>query len=553
MTTIDTRPGAADAAPGDAATGSALRSFLVGVANWITTTDHKRIGRLYTGFGLLSLVVTGLLGALLGLERVGAGLVDGDALLQLFQAYRTGLVFGVVIPLGLGLSISVAPLQLGARSIAFPRLALAGFYAWLGGISLTVTSLIRNGGIGGGDTDAVDLTLAGLGLMALGATVSAGSVATSVLTTRAPGMTMRRVPFFAWSALIGSLGILLSLPVFFGAIVYTLVDHRYGAQLNFGPAEGIAPWIGWILTTPAVVVFALPAVGIAAEMVPVAFRARQPMRGLVFGGIALVGVAALAAVTQQLVHDVTFDTDGATFFRDLLPFLVFAGLPLLGLVMVMGLGALTVRGGLSNGAPRVSGAFVMAFLGLAMVGAGLVGNLLASITDLELARTTFEEGAALYVVYGTALAALGGLAFWAPKLRGSSVSDGAAVPLAFLGVAGTVLAGLPLYIAGFLDLLGGIPANDLQVQALVTAYERVDQGELWLVLSLVGHLAVVVTVLAFVGLLLTGADETDENPVGGHTIEWSTASPAPPHNFEHVPTVASPEPLLDTADEGSPS
>lgn len=555
MTTIETRPDAARTAADDAPGESAVASFFVGAAAWATTADHKRIGRMYVGVGLLALLAVSALGALLGLERADDAdtLLDADALLQLFQAYRVGLIFAALIPIALGLSIAIAPLQLGARSIAFPRLALTGFYAWFGGLALTMVALGRNGGIGGGDDQAVDLFLAGHGLMILGLLASAGCVATSVLTTRAPGMTMRRVPLFAWSALVSALAMLLVLPVVFGAIVYLFLDHRY-AQLNFGGSEGIATWIGWAFSVPAITVFAIPAIGVAAELFPVTFKHRQVVRGVAFAGIALVGVAALAATTQQYVHDVTIDTDGRTFLEGAVPFLIFSGLPLLGLLITLALGLLTAQQGLAGGKPRITSPFVFSFLGVGMILVGVIGNFLVGITDLELLGTTFEEGATLYVVYGAALSVMGGLAFWAPKLWGRTLPEKQVLPLALLGVVATVLASLPLYIAGFLDQAGGLPASDADVSALLSI-GNVDQGSLWNILSLVGHGLMALTIVAFVGLLLktfTGDGEpAEQNPFGGHTVEWGTASPAPGHNFEHVVTVASAEPQFDLTLEGS--
>ena len=553
MTTIDTRADTAASNDGS----SAIVSFFAGAASWVVTTDHKRIGRLYLGFGMLVLAGAAVLGVLLGLERAdeSSALVDADALLQMFQAYRVGLVFGAILPLALGLSIAVAPLQLGARSIAFPRVALLGFYSWLGGLALTMAALAANGGIGGGDADAVDLFLAGHGLMILGLLASAGCVATSVLTTRAPGMTMRRVPLFAWSALIGALGMLLVLPVAFGLIIYLFLDHRY-AQLNFGGSEGIAVWLGWVYTVPTVAVFSLPAIGLAAETIPVSFRSRQVLRGVTFAGIALIGVTALAAVTQQFIHEVTIDTTGQVFVEGVVPMLMFTGLPVLGVLMVMGLGALTAKNGLSDGRPRVSAPFVFGFLGLGMITVGLLGNLLQSITDLELAGTTFEEGATLYVVYGTALAVMGGIVFWAPKLWGRVLPDKQVLPLALLGVLGTVLAALPLYVAGFLDQAGGLPTNDADVAATL-AIDGVEGEAIWTILSLAGHGLFALTIVAFAGLMLktfTGdGEEVAENPYGGQTVEWGTSSPAPAHNYDHVVTVASPSPEFDKMLEGSQS
>ena len=553
MTTIDTRPDTA--LSDDGSRDSAVVSFFVGVGAWLVTTDHKRIGRMYLGVGILGAVAASVLGLVLGLERVddSGTILQSNALLQTFQSYRVSLVFAAVVPMVLGLSVAVVPLQLGARAIAFPRVALTGFYSWLGGLGLTIGALAANGGIGGGDDDAVDLFLAGHGLMIVGLLASAGCVANSVLTTRAPGMTMRRVPPFAWSALIGALGMLLVLPVAFGVIVLLFLDHRY-AQLNFGGAEGIGAWIGWMFTVPAVAVFAVPAVGVAAELVPVTFKTRQPMRGVMFAGIALIGVTALAATTQQFVHDVTLDTTGREFLEGVVPMLVFAGLPLLGMLIVLGLTALAAKNGV--GRPNISAPFIFAFFGLGMIFVGLLGNFVMSISDLELLGTTFEEGATLYVVYGAALSVLGGAAFWAPKLWGRTMPDKQLMPLALLGVVGTILAALPLYLAGFFGQTGGIPANDADVAAILSL-DGVDYGSIWSTLSLIGHGLVALTVLAFVGLMLktfTGSgDRADDNPYGGQTIEWGTPSPAPTHNFEHVATVASPTPQFDLTHEGSQS
>ena len=554
MTTIDTRPD--DAAVGADAEPSVVESFFSGVAAYATTTDHKRIGRLFVGFGMTVLLAVSAVALLLGLERADdAGtMLDADALLQIFQVYRVGLVFGALIPIALGLSIAVAPLQLGARSIAFPRLALSGFYSWLGGLALTMSALGRNGGMGGGDTNAIDLYLAGHGLMVLGLLAGAGSVATSVLTTRAPGMTMRRVPLFAWSSLIGALGMLLALPIVFGAIIYLFVDHRIGISANFGDTEGIGAWLGWAYSVPAVIVYALPAIGVAAEMFPVTFKHRQVMRGVKFAGISLIGVTALAATTQQFTHSVDLTSDFEPLVRSALPFLIFAGLPVLGLLISFGLALLTAKQGAANSRPSISAPFVLSLLGMLMIALGIVANFVLAISDLEVIGTSFEEGATLLVAYGTALGVMGGLTFWAPKLWGRTLSDKQVLPLGLLGLGGAALAGLPLIVAGFFDQAGGVPASDADVAAIL-ATGNVDGGQIWQILSLAGHGLMALTVLAFLGLLLktvtSKGEVAEQNPYDGHTVEWGTTSPAPAYNYEFVATVASSEPQFDMTSEGS--
>ena len=136
MTTIDTHAAGIDT-PATAPRGrrrvASARTSSVG--EWLTTTDHKRIGRLFIGVSLVGLLGVIVVAALLGIERIDAeaAMLDINSIPQLFSLYRIGLTFVVLVPLLLGLAIAVVPLQLGARSLTFPRLAAAGFWTWFVG------------------------------------------------------------------------------------------------------------------------------------------------------------------------------------------------------------------------------------------------------------------------------------------------------------------------------------------------------------------------------------------------------------------------------------
>ncbi|MEX2627999.1 MAG: cbb3-type cytochrome c oxidase subunit I [Ilumatobacteraceae bacterium] len=528
MTTIDSSPDVI------ADTGGASGT-LAGLTEWVTSSDHKRIGRLLIGASLLVMLAVTAVGVLLGIERVDGGelVFRTDLVGQLFQAQRVGLVFGAMLPLGLGLAVAVVPLQLGARSLAFPRAALAGVHGWFAGLVLTVVAIANEAGTTAGGVDMTVLFLLGHALMALGLLLVAGTLATSVLTTRAPGMTMRRVPFFAWSALVTGIGLVLALPVAIAAIVYLVVDLRYGAT-TFGGGEGLGVWFGWPFTAPLTFVFALPAIGVFAEVVPITFQAVQRARGIVFAGLALVVVAALAAVTQQVQFAVPWTGELADDIEFILPFAIFHGLPLLGAVIVLALGLLTA----ASGKVRITAPFLFAFFGLGMVLVGMLGAALYPIDDLELQGTVFAEGTLVYVAYGSVLGVVGGVLHWAPKLWGRRVPDLKALPLALLGVVATILASLPYYIAGVADQ-----------PAASSLFSYSGPESLWNVLVLVGHGLMLLTLLGAIGLLVTtftGAGEpAGDDPWDGHTIEWSAPSPAPANNYADVPTVSSPEPMLD--------
>jgi heme/copper-type cytochrome/quinol oxidase subunit 1 len=375
--------------------------------------------------------------------------------------------------------------------------------------------------------------------MAVGLTASALSVATTIFTTRAPGMTMRRVPPFSWSALVFTLGLVLVMPVLLGTLAYVFLDHRNG-RTGFGGNEGIFTWVGWIITQPVSFLFAIPAVGVLAETVPVVFAKRAAVRGVLFTGIGLIGVAALGGVTQQNVQNLPWAgselnvDDLGTKIGDLIPFLLFNALPILGILLVLLAVLQTARP--DDGVRfRFSPAVLFAFFGFGMILVGMLGNLLHAADDLALQGTVFEEATTVYVVYGAVLAAIGAVIHWAPKLWGAKIDSAKVTPLALLGLTGTILAAFPLYIAGFLDQPAGLAYLD-------------DDLVIWNVISLVGHSLMALTVIAFLGLLalsLRGDRNVGDDPWDAQTIEWATTSPAPRDNFVDVPVVHSAEPLLD--------
>lgn len=545
MTTIDT------AAPSAAHSGLTERSDRVSssIAARLTTSDHKRLGQLLVGTGLVSLVGVAAVGGLLGFERIDASStsLDAGAITQLFALYRVGLGLFVLAPLMLGLAVAVVPLQLGARSLAFPRLAAAGFWGWLFGMVLVIVSIVANGGPGGGATEFVALFISSFAVMLTGLTSIAISLATTVLTTRAPGMNMRRVPLFSWSVLVSALGLILMLPVAIGTTIYVYVSYRYNGGafggnvglLGFAPATESANWLGFSLTQPSTYVYALPAIGFLAETVPVTAGRRMPMRGVVLGGLGLVGVAALGGVTQirQTLPWTGTKLYLGDLFGDKLGDIVNYGFfnvtPVLGVMILLLVAPLAFLGA----RPRINVAFVFGFLGVGMILVGMAGGVLTGIEELRLIGTVFEEAAFVYIAYGATLGAMGGVVYWGPKLWGRRIDDKMAAPFALAGVGATVLATFPYYIAGFADQ----PAD-----TVVFDYSG-PQG-LWNTLVTIGHGLMVVTVLGFLAVVLksvrTGAAAGDD-PWDAQTLEWATSSPPPANNFAQIHTVASPEPLVD--------
>jgi len=540
MTTFDTHAAGPTAASSSGA--GALGAFVVGIGSWATTTDHKKIGRLFVVAALIAGAAAAVVGAFLGFERISAtgySVLDLDSIDQLTSLYRVVLAFGVALPLMLGIAIAIVPLQIGSKAIAFGRLALFGFWMWIAGLAVIVYSIAANGGPGGGEAKMVDLFLVGVVVAASGALCAAISLVTTVLTNRAPGMTLSRVPMLSWASLTGGVSLLLTLPVVIGTSIYLYVDHHYG-RVAFGGNKGVNEWLGWSLTQPQTYVFAAIGVGVVAEIASVASGRRHPLRAILLVGAGILTVAALGGATQ-VQHSLTWtNTSGSEKVKDLIPFLIFNGLPVLGALVVLGGCAL----GLAKGRPRVMAPLVPAFLGLGMVLAGMVGHLVAQFGPAGLAGTVFEEGEFNYVVYGTLLMGIGAVAYWGPKLWGRSLPQSAVFGLGALGFLGTVLSSLPLYIAGFANQPAGV----------VDGFSYDGPQELWNALAAAGQAIIAITVVLFLLTALrafrAGAPAGDD-PWDAQTLEWSVSSPAPADNFASVPSVSSPEPLLDVKPAGS--
>ena len=537
MTTIDTT---ASSAP---STGTGLAC----VAEWLTTTDHKRIGRLYIGAGAVAFLAAAVVAVLLGIERISdSSLISSDSLTQLFALERFGLTYLALAPLTIGIALAVVPLQLGARSLAFPRVAAAGFWLWLIGAGLAVYALINNGGPGGGNGRFVELFTLSVLLVIGGLIAGVVSLATSILTTRAPGMNMRRVPFFSWSVLIASLALLIALPVVAGDLLFVWLAQRYPSPDNLLTiSSAFNQWVGFGFSQPTTLLFLIPVFGFFAETAATATGQRLAPRGVLFSAIGLVGVASFATLIQNPVvtRPAFSDLDLGDKLADLAPFGLVHGLPLLGAFVAIALIAKSLATRPKLQAPLLFG-FFAAVLALSAVAA----SALTHVGDAALVGTTFEEGSWLMVVFAGALAAMGAVAYWGPKWWGREMPNKALLPLALLAFVGAELAALPLLIAGFADQPGAVLAAVQPGSDAVVNFDYAGSPSLWNTVSSVGLVLVVLVVLAFTALAVRSFQKgavASSDPWEGQTLEWAAASPAPTDNFSAAPIVSSPEPILD--------
>ncbi len=512
-----------------------------GLYELVATGDHTMLGRLYVLCSVVFLLAAGVFGLLASIEKLDTESFDVVGGLsgawQIFTVHRVALLFCGVLPLFIGLATAVVPLQVGSPALAFPRAAALAFWTWLLGVGLLIGGYAADGGLGeapgatgGTSADGVALTILAVGLLIVSLLLASVCVAATVIALRTPGMTLRKVPAFSWAMLVASTVWFLTLPVAFARVVLAYVDFTH-SQTLFGADSAIAGQIDWLFAQPTVYAFAIPALGIVSDIVPVAARVRQRLWDVVLGAIALFGLLSVGAFAS------------APAVQDKFVFIAVGFVIAVPALALLGLWGDTLRQGLpAKGGPV--GAIALAMLGALVLLGGVIAGMLNVVAPLDLEVTSSVDGQMLIVLYASVVIGVAGIVYWSSKLTGRSIPDPAAFAAAFLLAGGALLAGGGDFIAGFLDQPGGFVTDAVR-----------DGAEAMNVVGLIGAALFVLGALVVVGVVVRtqfpSGEHAPADPWQGHTLEWATSSPPPVGNFrEALPAVRTERPLLDRAENG---
>src|ERR1700728_366384 len=283
-----------------------------GIINWLTSTDHKVIGKSYMITSLILFFIAGIMSLVIRaqLAEPSSSLVSQDTYNELFTMHGSLMLYLFAGPFAFGgLANYIVPLQVGAPDMAFPRLNALSYWLYLsGGLTMTAGCLTVGGAADFGWvayaplSDAVnspgagpDMWIVALILTGFSAIFTGVNIVTTVFYLRAPGMTMFRVPIFTWNMVVTGILILIAFPVLTAALIMLWADRHVGAHI-FTVAGGGVPvlWqnLFWFFGHPEVYILALPYFGIVTEVIPV--FSRKPLfgyRGMVF---ATISIAALS-------------------------------------------------------------------------------------------------------------------------------------------------------------------------------------------------------------------------------------------------------------------
>ncbi|NEC12381.1 cytochrome ubiquinol oxidase subunit I, partial [Streptomyces sp. SID8014] len=333
METVGTRERgtAADGASGPGALPGRRASAGRIAVDWLTTTDHKKIGTLYLVTSFVFFLLGGALALVMRAElaRPGTQLMSNEQFNQAFTMHGSIMLLLFAMPLFTGFANWIMPLQIGAPDVAFPRLNMLAYWLFLFGSLIAAAGFLTPQGAASFGwflyaplSDAVhspsigsDMWIMGVALSGFGSILGAVNFITTIICMRAPGLTMFRMPVFTWNVLLTGVLILLVFPVLAAALLALECDRKFGSHIFDAANGGALLWqhLFWFFGHPEVYVLALPFFGIVSEVVPV--FSRKPL----FGYMGLVGATiAIAGLSVTVWAHHMYTTGGV-----LLPFFSF--------------------------------------------------------------------------------------------------------------------------------------------------------------------------------------------------------------------------------------
>ncbi|MGA4728549.1 aa3-type cytochrome oxidase subunit I [Micromonospora taraxaci] len=514
---------------------------------FLATTDHKQIGLLYllTSFGFF--VVAGLQAMVMRAElaRPGMQFLSPEQYNQLFTSHGAVMLLLFATPAAFGFANFIVPIQIGAPDVSFPRLNALAYWLYLfGGLMVIGGFITPQGSADFGWTAYTPLSsvenspgvganmwVLGLVVSGLGTILGAVNLITTILTLRAPGMTMFRMPIFTWNMLFTSVLVILVFPLLAAALLALSADRLLNAHVFDAATGGPMLWqhLFWFFGHPEVYIIALPFFGIITEIIPV--FSRKPLFG--YTGIVLATIAITVLSMTVWAHHMFATGQVLLPFFSILSYLIAVptGVKFFNWIGTMWKGQLTFE------TPML---FAIGFLVTFLLG-GLTGVLLASPpADWHTHDSYFVVAHFHYVVFGTVVFALfGGYYFWWPKMTGRLLDERlgkAHFWTMFIGFHGTFLVhhwlgneGMPRRYADYLPTDGFTTLNTISsvfafILGLSTLFFIYNAWKSW----------------------RYGAVVTVDDPWGfGNSLEWATSCPPPLRNFDRMPRIRSERPAFD--------
>ncbi len=512
-----------------------------GILRWVFTTNHKDIGTMYLVTALIMLLVGGamILAVRAELFQPGLQLMQPDFYNQLITLHGLIMVFGAAMPAATGLANWMLPMMIGAPDMALPRLNNWSYWILPPAALLLVTPFILGiFGIGTGAVDTgwtlyaplsvqtgwgMDFAIFAIHMLGASSILASINVIVTILNMRAPGMTLMKMPMFAWGFLMTAILLIIIMPVLAGGVTMLLMDRHFGAHF-FDAAGGGDPvlWahIFWFMGHPEVYVLLLPIAG-AIPHVLSAF-ARKPIYGYKAQVWAMIAITVLSVVVWA--HHMF--TSGMSVFGQLY-FMYSTMLISLPLAVLFFCWIATIwRGAMSFETPML---FALGFIVLFGWG-GLTGLVLAdAAADAQYHNAYFLVAHFHYALYPTTvMGAMAAVYYWLPKWTGHMYDERLGKLHFWVALIGVNLTFLPQFFVGLAGMPRRIPDYALQFAD-------------WNMLSSTGAFILGLSHLIFIYVVIKcvrGGRQAEAKAWEGATgLEWEVPSPAPYHTWSTQPVI----------------
>ena len=522
-----------------------------GIIGWLATVDHKEIGRRYIITALGFFVLGGIMALLMRLQlaQPDSNLIGAERYNQLFTMHGSTMMFLFAVPVMEGVAVYIIPLMLGTRSTAFPRLNAFSYYMYLFGGLMLWGAFVLNiapdvgwfaytplSGPQFSPGKRADVWAQMITFTEVAALAAAVVLTSTILKCRAPGMTLARMPLFAWAMLVVAVMIIFSMPSVALCSGMLISDRLVGTNFYNAAEHGDALlWqhLFWFFGHPEVYIIFLPATGFVSVMVET--FCRRPVFGHAVVVLALISTGILAfGLWVHHMFATGLPRVGYSFYTA----------ASMSVSIPTGLQIFCWLATIWDGRPRfqVPMLYVVGFIVTFVIG-GLTGVMVAAVPlDLQLHDTYFVVAHFHYVLIGGAVFPLLGIfTYWFPKITGRMMNETVGKISFWLVFIGFHLTFFPMHLSGLL----GMPRR-------VYTYPAGLGLEVPNLLSTLGAFILAAAVVLFVvnGLIsLYRGVIAGPNPWGAASLEWATSSPPPVYNFTHIPVVESDTPLWDVEGE----
>jgi cytochrome c oxidase subunit I+III len=505
----------------------------------LAAVNHTVIGLRFLATSFVFLAIGGVLGMLtrVQLATPDSTFMDSETYNQVFTMHGSMLLFLFAIPLVEGIAVYLTPKILGARDFAFPRLTPYGYWCYLFGGTILTVALVAGVAPNSGwflytplssnvYTPGInaDVWLIGVTFVEISALTLAVEIIVSVLKMRAPGMSLDRMPIFAWYILVTALMMVVAFPPLILGAILLETERAFGLPF-FDPTRGGDPllWqhLFWLFGHPDVYIIFLPMAGLLSTMLPVlANRTLIGYRAIVVAIIALAflsfGIWVHHMFTVGIPHlALAFFSAGTAIVAVPTAVQVFSWLATL-----------------AHGRPgwNVPMLYIFGFFFCFAIG-GLTGVMLAIVPfDWQVHDTYFVVAHFHYVIAGAAaMPMLAGLYYWLPLMTGRTAVHRLAVPAFWLIVIGFNMTFFLMHLVGLL----GMPRR-------IYTYPG-NEGWNWLnLLSSVGGFIMTIGFgLVVIDLLaqIRYGRRARRDPWQAATLEWAMPIPPAPYAFASIPKV----------------